>query len=138
MNRHHYTEAEICLVRELYATHSAAEIARLIHGTPRAAKSIYRLAHRLGLSKWPHRSQEEVAAVRQDVRRLHARGLTDAAIGRDLGLPRRCVRDIRALDLGLPAREAAIRLVRQDNLRKQRATLGITSSGQLRSLAAIV
>lgn len=48
-----YTIEDVELVKRCYATHTAAELAARIFGTPRAAVAIWRLAHVLGLSKWP-------------------------------------------------------------------------------------
>lgn len=87
--RHRFTDAEIALVRREYPTASAASIAKRIFGTGRAAKAIFRLAFRLGLTKFPHYGPKTLAALR----RLHRRGLTDtriAAGGASAGTSGRC------------------------------------------------
>jgi DNA-binding Lrp family transcriptional regulator len=71
-----YTPEEIQLVRDLYPTHTAGEIAKRLHGSAQSATSVYRLANRLGLRKWPSWPPEVIERVRA----LHAEGLTDMQI----------------------------------------------------------
>lgn len=130
VNRHCYTAAEMDLVRRRYGELTAAELAARIHGTPRAARLIYRLAHRIGLRKWPDCREHY-----EPVRRLHAEGLTDADIASRLGLDRRYVSTIRADRLRLPVNADAVRAAGRRAVAAQRRTLGIRSSGDLRRWA---
>ncbi len=93
-----YRLEDIELVQSLYSTTSAAELAAQIHGTPRAANAIYRLAFALGLCKCPHLPPQ----VYGSIRRLHADGLPDRVIALKLGMKRDSVKDIRRVRLGLP------------------------------------
>lgn len=131
-----YTPADLALVRELYPTHTAAQIAERVHGTPRAAGAVFRLAHRLGLRKWPHWGPE----VLDRVRALHAEGLPDRAIAERLAgtvAPGQKghwqVKEIRRNRLGLPT-IPDIEGKRQA-VKTQFARLGIASGGELRGLA---
>lgn len=125
------TPEQLALVRELYPTHTAAEIARRLFGSPRAAKAVYWIALSLGLRKHPHHAPELLDQVRGLVRE----GLTDAAIGRQLGLPRETISHIRSSRLKLPRNEAAIKEAGRRAVKKQQATLGIRSGGELRQWA---
>lgn len=131
-----YTDAEKDLVSELYPTHSAAQIAERIHGAPRAAKSIFRLAKVLGLRKWPSWEPEVIARVKE----LYAEGLSDFQIrermpgvfapgdkGRDQ------VKHIRKDRLKLPAIPDPTRGARAS--RSQLKTLGLKCPADLRTRA---
>lgn len=61
----YYTDEEKELVRQLYPTHTAAQISERIHGTVHSASAIYRLAFALGLRKWPSWPPEVIARVRR-------------------------------------------------------------------------
>lgn len=125
----HYTPADLETVRSMYATRTAAEIATAVHGTPRAAKSVYRMAARLGLRKIAQWSPEEVERVRGAL----AEGGTDAAVAARLGLTREQVTHVRNR-LGLPRDEGAVRAARRRAVRTQFARLGVRSGGELRAL----
>lgn len=125
-----YTDAERALVRELYPTHTAAQIAERVLGTGKAAKAVYRLAFALGLSKQPHLPDEVLAAVRREC----AAGGTDAAVARRLGLTREQVTHVRNR-LGIPRDEAAVLAARRAGVKTQYARLGVRTAGELRALA---
>jgi hypothetical protein len=124
-----YTAEDLALLRELYQTHTAAQIAAQIHGSPRSALAIYRMAYKLGLAKQPHHSPEVYA----DVRRLHGEGLPDRVIATRLGLRHDQVKDIRGVRLKLPVNPDAEG--KRQGVQKQFTTLGIRTAGELRSLA---
>jgi hypothetical protein len=129
--RHRFTDEEAALVRQLYDTHTAAEIAQRIHGTGRAARSIFQFACRLGLRKWPCHSPETLDRVRE----LHGQGLNDTQIAAAMGMNKRNVSEIRLNRLKLPKNVEAIRAARRRAVRTQQATLGIDSGGELRAIA---
>lgn len=81
-----YTDEQKDLVRKLYPTHTAAQIAEKVFGSSRSALAIYRLAQMLGLRKWPTLDPKLVARIPK----LHAEGLSDREIGERLGMDRRC------------------------------------------------
>lgn len=126
-----YSQEELALVRELYATHTAAQLAERIHGTPRAAKAIYKLACTLGLTKQPHHAPELIEQVRQ----LHGEGLNDFEIARRLGLSREIVHPIRYSRLKLPPNQVSIKAAGRRAVQTQYATLGIKTAGELRALS---
>lgn len=126
----YYTAEELALVRELYPTHTAAQIAERIHGTPRAALAVYRLASKLGLRKCPHRTPEEVEAIRAAC----AEGGTDAAIACRLGIARKAVTHTRNR-LGIPRDEAAVKEAGRQAVRTQFERLGVRNGGELRRLS---
>jgi hypothetical protein len=128
---HTYRPEEIALVRERYSVATAAELAELIHGSRRCARSIYNLACRLGLQKWPHIPPPVVRRVR----RLHRQGLTDVEIGRRVGLQRRTITTLRAR-LKLPRNEAAVLEAKRRAVVTQAGRLGLERpGGALRRLA---
>lgn len=129
-----WTAAEMGLVRELHATHTASQIAARLPGEPRNAVAIYRLAHRLGLRKWPRWP----ATVIERVRLLHTEGLNDADIARrmpDVFSDRLQVKHIRHDLLKLPKNVASIQASARRAAQKQSQTLGTSPGGELRALA---
>jgi hypothetical protein len=125
-----YTDAEKQVVRDLYATHTAAQIAERVHGNARCALAIYRLAAKLGLRKCAHWSPEEMARVGAAV----AQGGTDAAVAVRLNLTREQVTHIRNR-LKLPRNDADVLEARRGAVRTQYAALGVKNGGELRALA---
>lgn len=124
----YYTAADLALVRELYPTHTAAQIAERVHGTARAALSIYRIAERIGLRKAPHWTDEE----RDRVRVACAAGGTDRDIAARLNLTREQVTHVRNR-LGIPRDAAAVRAAARRAVANQGRTLGVSNGGQLRA-----
>jgi len=130
-----WTAAECEAMRLRYRSAGAAALARELLGAagPLELKAVYGLAVRLGLTA-PVRHP---AGVYDRVRELHARGLTDAAIAREMAdyfapkTARERVTAIRARRLKLPRngwdRGAAVA--------RQHATLGIAHPAELRSRA---
>jgi transposase len=129
--RHVYTPAEKALIRKLYPTHTAAEIAKQIHGSGRAALSIFRMAHKLGLRKWPHWEPEVIEQVRQS----HSEGLNDVEIAARMGMARDQVHAIRYARLKLPPSKESIKEAGRRAVLKQQQTLGISNTGELRRYA---
>jgi hypothetical protein len=123
----YYTDAEKALVRKLYPTTPASEIAAQLHGTHRSARAVYRLAVELGLRKCPHWSPEE----KERVRKACEEGGTDAAIAKRLGLTREQVTHIRN-QLGLPRDREAVKEAGRQAIRNQAKTLGVANGGELR------
>ncbi len=132
-----YSAEELQLIRELYPTRSAAEIAERIFGTGQAALAIFRMAYKLGLEKFPHWGPEVLERVRQ----LHAEGLTDADIARRMpdvftgDDPRSQAMHVRRVRLKLSANAEAVKEAGRRAVKKQFATLGISSGGELRALS---
>lgn len=127
MPRHFWTAEERAFLREVYGRTTAAVIAWAVD---HSVSSVEQQAKILGLTR-PRMAPE----VRERIRQLHGRGLTDAAIARELGMDRRAVTTVRAKRLGLPASAAGILEARRQGVRTQRKTLGIRSAGQLRGLS---
>ncbi len=130
-----YTDEEKDLVRQLYPTHTAAQIAaqiaERIHGTPRSALSIYRLASTLGLRKLAGHEAEFV----EQVRALHADGLNDFEIAARLGRHRDTVHPIRAKRLKLSPNQEGIDRGHAKAVTAQLKSMGLTSPTQLRTRA---
>lgn len=122
-----YTEAELALVRALWPTHTAAQIAEHLHGTRRSAQAVYRLAYVLGLCKQPRHPDELLTHVRE----LSSAGLPDRLVARQLGLSHDQAKHLRKR-LGLPT--VPDLEAKRASVARQRATLGISTAGQLRSL----
>lgn len=124
----YYTDQERQLIRDLYATHTAAEIAERLHGTGRAALAINRMAQKLGLRKEGRHSAE----VLDLVRRLHQEGKTWRQIADASGLSFDQVKHIgKRLKLPThPDRERGRRSVAS-----QLKTLGLSKVTELRTRA---
>lgn len=115
-------------VRELFATHTARQIAEKI-GKPVGA--VYQCADILDLPS--KQAPRKPFNTRQAVAELHAQGKYDSEIAVQLGLDRRYVTSLR-LSQGLPA----IPLTPEKRLQavlKQRQTMGISCSTELRKQA---
>lgn len=126
-----YTEEQKELVRKLYPTHTAAQIAEKVFGSRRSALAIYRLAQLMGLRKWPQMDPEKVAMIPK----LHAKGLTDQAISERTGIERRYVSELRRDKFGLPVNVEAVKEAGRRAVKSQMKTLGIDSPTQLRTRA---
>ncbi len=133
-----YTQEEKGLVRQLYATHTAGQIAKIIHGSCESATSIYCLAHKMGLRKWPSWPVEVLGRVRQ----LHAEGLTDGQIAKrmaDVFQPgpggRSQVKSIRHDRFKLPVNVKAWKESIRDNYKIQLRTMGLSSLKEMRTQA---
>lgn len=125
----YYTDEERDLIRELYDTHTAAQIAERIHGKPSAAASIFRMAQKLGLRKAPPRLADELL---DQVRNLHAEGKTWSAIAAETGLKYDQAKHI-GQRLGLASNPDPTRGRR--SVSSQMQTLQISSPAELRTLA---
>lgn len=131
-HRRRFSAEEVQLVRDLYPTHTAAQVAERLYGKGRAAKAIFCLAKRLGLRKWPCHPPEIIERVRQ----LHAEGLNDYEIAAKIpGFSRDQVHAIRYERLKLPANAEAVLAARRRGVKTQYARLGIASAGDLRALS---
>lgn len=131
-NRRRFTPDEVQLVKDLYPTHTAAQIAKRLYGTGRSAKAIFTLAKRLGLRKWPSHAPEVIDRVRE----LHAEGLNDYEIAARMpGFTRDQVHSIRYERLKLPMNEASIAEARRRAVKTQYTRLGVANGGELRALA---
>lgn len=131
-NRRRFTPDEVQLVKDLYSTHTAAQIAKRMYGTGRSAKAIFTLAKRLGLRKWPSHAPEVIDRVRE----LHAEGLNDYEIAASMpGFTRDQVHSIRYERLKLPMNEASIAEARRRAVKTQYTRLGVANGGELRALA---
>jgi hypothetical protein len=130
-NYHNWTDAEREMVRQLHATHSAEEISLKLFGHTRMVRSIYNLASRLGLRKWP----KWPADVQERVRALHAGGLLDREIASRVGLGRRQVAHVRKNLLGLPVHAGRVLEIKRTLPARQALSLGIRHGGDLRRLA---
>ena len=126
--RRFWTAEEDGLLLAWYGQCPAAEFADLLG---RGLRDVYRRALHLGLRKGPPRT---TTAQVGEVARLHGEGLTDAEIGRRLGIQRRTVQDIRRERLGLPVNAAAVKEAGRRAVQAQRRTLGVKSGGDLRRL----
>jgi hypothetical protein len=124
------TPEEFDLVRELYPTHTAADIAERLYGSRRGALAVYKVAESLGLRKLARIEPELIERVRA----LHAEKLTDTAIAGELNLTREQVTHVRRTRLKLSANHDTIREIVRGNPAKQQATLGIRHGGDLRAL----
>lgn len=123
-----WTSKEKARLRRHYKKLPTRELAARLGRTP---GQVHQTAARLGLTT-PR--PEFTAAQERRLRRLHAQGLTDAAIARRMNLDRRWLRERRAA-LGLPVNTEAVRQVLRDNVRRQAQSLGIRHGGDLRRLA---
>jgi hypothetical protein len=127
--REFWTDEEMALLTELYLQHAAEQIAARLPG--RSVKSVQQKINKLGLLKRPRLPQDLV----ESVRRLHAEGLTDAAIARQLDSDRETIHYLRYGRLKLPPNAAAIAEAHRQAVRTQYARLGIQTVGQLRALS---
>lgn len=132
----YYTPEEMSTVRELYDTHTAAEIAERLWGTAQAAKAVFRMAFRLGLRKWPSWEPEVIERVRA----LHAEGLCDHDILHRMGdvfaagvKGHHQVKHVRKDRLKLPANPDRGKGRRATD--RQCATLGLANVTELRTRA---
>lgn len=134
-----YTADEERMVRELYASHTADQIAVALYGTDAKILRVRKLVEKLGLRKWPQWSSD----VLDRVRALHAKGLTDSQIARRMGREfrdgddgRLQVRHIR-LRLNLPANvdTKPACAARRRAVRRQFQTLGLSNPNELRQRA---
>jgi hypothetical protein len=125
----YFNDEEIALVRELYPTTTAAEIAKRIYGTGQGAIGIYKVAQKLGLRKCPHWSQEEMERVKLAL----ADGGTDNQVAARLKLTREQVTHIRNR-LGIPRNASAVLESRRRAVDSQRRSLGIQTGGELRAM----
>lgn len=75
-----HTPEEVETVRALYRTHTAVEIAEQLYGTVERVNRVLKIVEKLGLRKWRYWSPE----VLQRVRALHAEGLLDIQIAREM------------------------------------------------------
>lgn len=124
----HYSAEEKALIRRDYPTTDGVELAKRLG---RSATSLHRCAARLGIRKLPRVAPELLDRVRE----LHAEGLHDMDISRRLGMNRRTVTYLRRKRLGLSPNQAAILEAMRRGIKAQRATLGIRTSGELRTVA---
>lgn len=128
--RRYWTEADSQTVRDLYPTNTAEEIASALG---RTRKAIEQHAKLLGLRKIA-----DLDPLIPAVKDLHARGLTDAAIARELADrlhsddPRRAITGLRER-IGLPVNAASILAVKRQAARTQLERLGLNSHAELRS-----
>lgn len=129
MRRTFWTERRDAELRELWPGHSGLQIAVRLGCT---LASMYYRAHKLGL---PRKTRKLPADTEERVRRLHAEGLSDRAIGKCLGIDRRTINDIRHARLKLPVNEGARRRAQLRAVRTQAKTLGIRPGGGLRDYA---
>ena len=128
MKRRAWTNDEIEFVKENYLKIPAKEIANRLN---RSLRAIYQRAKAEGLSQDLPRLTPEIET---QIRRLHAQGKTDRAIADELGVNGRTMCDWRNR-LGLPISDVGVQEAQLRGIQNQRKTLGIESSGQLRSLA---
>lgn len=128
--RLHYPIEGIRLVKEHYHDMPARSIAE---ATGMTVLQVYRLASALEL---PRKAPEHYTPQMVDqIRSLHAEGLTDAEISRRIGKDRRTISDIRASKLRLPVNIAAVKEAGRRAVASQMKTLGIRHGGDLRRLA---
>ena len=111
--RRMYTAAERATIHQHYHSATGIELAAMLG---RTMSSVHQAAARMGLSKQPRMPADTL----EQVRSLHARGLTDADIARELGLARRTVTYLRRKRLGLPTNADAVLAARR---RAQKAQL---------------
>lgn len=124
----YYSAEDLSVLREMYPTHTAAEIAQKIYGTGRTAIAIYRMACRLGLRKLGRHDDDLVGRVID----LHREGKPCREIAAATGLNYHQAKNIlRRHRLKLnPDRDAQRR-----SIDGQRRTFGIVSGGELRRLS---
>ncbi len=120
-----WTEADRQLLKALYREHTAAQLATIFHCS---IKAVQQQAEALGLSKQP---RLKPPIIRQ-VKKLYNQGMTDAAIGRVVGVCHRSVGYIRAKYLGLPVNAKAVLASRRRAVKTQYERLGIKTAGELR------
>jgi len=131
--KHNFTIDELQIVHDLYPVTPMDELVVMIFGRSdwRYRQSLHNLASRLGLSRIKRWSRETYKRIGQ----LHAQGLTDVDIARQLQLDRRSVNAARLRGLGLPCNEEAVKRALRQSPITQARTLGIKPGGQLRVLA---
>jgi hypothetical protein len=124
-----FTPEQLDMIRDLYPTHTAEQIAAMLPGRQRHTASIGKIVGKLGLHKVQFHSPEIIERVKQ----LHADGCPDRVIAERMGLGHDQVKHIRSDRLKLPTIidiEAKRKCVQT-----QRATLGIKNSSELRTRA---
>lgn len=124
-----WTQQEITLLRELYATHTAAEVADRLG---RSLSSTYNHAASLGLRKVGH-NRPLTPAQQVIVRVYHAAGYCDREIAQRLGVERRWFSEKR-LGMGLASNALSERRRRQvaDKTRQQIQAAGVSSLAEIR------
>jgi hypothetical protein len=127
-----YTAEDLATLREMYPTHTAAQIAERIHGSGRCALAIYRMAAKLGLRKCPRLDPELIERVRV---LLTTEDLTDMQAARRLNLTREQITHIRHTHLHIGRNETALLVSRRRAVKTQYASLGIRTAGELRALS---
>lgn len=139
-----WTPVERAQVVSLYPTHTTKQIGVLLDRSAKAVeqevKSLRDSGEQFG-EKVPVKCPRVSPHLKDRVRDLASAGLTDAAIAREMGGevpgtgdPRRWVTYVRTA-LGLPSNKAAILDARRRAVKTQYERLGVSNTGQLRTLA---
>lgn len=126
-----WTPREDALLRQHWGRKGAWAICAMLPAH-RTLCGVYQRARTLGLDRLTKRHSP--AAV-EHIRRLHAQGLSDAAIAKRVGIGRRSVCDIRADRLGLPVNAAAILRAKRRAVKTQQKVLNVRSPAELRPLS---
>lgn len=120
-----YPPAVVETVRKEYLTSSGPDLAKRLG---LSTVQLYRVAHRLGLRRIP-----DCRPLYPQVKALHAKGLPDRLVAKQLGITHDKAKEIRRVRLKLP-RNPDIEGKRA-SVTNQMKSLGIRHGGDLRALA---